>query len=361
MMKRRDPQQAVTAKNARLLLRFLARRSRSLSPLLILTHDYPDPDTLASAYALKVLAARRFGIESKIAYGGIIGRTENREMVRLLKLPVRKLKAADLRKHAHVALVDTQPGFQNNSFPKNRRATLVIDQHPSVAKPDADLALIDPDCGATSMILAKALLSVRADLPAPVATALAYGILSDTLNLYRARRPDIMDTYLAILPRCDLRILARIQNPVHSRRFFTTLARGIQTARASRRLIVSHLGAVENPDLVSQIADFLLTYSRMHWSLATGRFREKLHVSLRIANPNADAGEILRDIFEHRGEAGGHDAIAGGSFRVGPASQARWLTAQEALVDRLRRRIRIPAKSEFYAPFRQGAERGHKR
>ncbi len=360
-MKRRDPQQAATARNARKILRFLSRRRGTLSPLLILTHDYPDPDTLASAYALQYLAARRFGIESKIVYGGIIGRMENREMVRLLKLPVRKLQASDLRKFEHVALVDTQPGFQNNSFPKNRRATLVIDQHPSVEKPAADLAVIDPDCGATCIILAKALLRSKTELPSGVATALAYGILSDTLNLYRARRPDIMETYLAILPRCDLRVLAQIQNPARSRRFFTTLARGIETARVSRRLIVSHLGVVENPDLVSQIADFLLTYSRMHWSLATGRFGHKLHVSLRIDNPNADAGEILRDIFEHRGEAGGHDAIAGGSFKVGPASQARWQEAEESLLDRLRRRVRVPVKPEFYTPFRGGAEDEPKR
>ncbi len=345
------PQQK-TANSARKILRFLSSRKESFSPLLILTHDYPDPDTLASAFALSYLAEQGFGISCRIVYGGVIGRMENRGMVSILKIPAHKIKLSDFRKYSNVALLDTQPAFRNNSFPKNRRATLVIDQHPFVEKPDAECVIIDTECRATSVLLAQALLHSKLKIPANVATALAYGILSDTLNLYRAARPDIIQIYMSILSRSDIRALARIQNPYRSRRFFVTLREGIQNAMMRRRLVISHLGVVENPDLVSQVADFLLTYKGTLRSLCTGRYKEKLYVSLRMANPNAEACDIIRDVFMSHGEAGGHDNIAGGSFYVGKASdEKKWIESEQSFVNKVLKRLRIP-QGDFHFPFR---------
>ncbi len=325
---------------------------RLTTPLLILTHDYPDPDTIASAFALSVLC-ENFGIGSRIVYGGIIGRMENREMVQLLKIPLHRVKPADFRNYSRYALLDTQPFFENNSFPSNKHATIVIDQHPYIKKPQADLVVINPDCGATSVILAQCLFQAKLKISPRVATALVYGIMSDTLNLYRVGCPDIIRTYQQLLPLCDMRSLAKIQNPTHSRRFFTTLSKAIQNAKCRRGLIVTHLGTVENPDLVSQVADFLLTYKGVQRCLCTGRFKTKLHVSLRLDSANADAGSILRDVFENQGEAGGHGSIAGGSFHVSAfTDNVKWKSAEEEITQRLLRRLRIPCKGDFYFPFR---------
>ncbi len=342
------------SQNARKLIHYLSRRSKAISPLLILTHDYPDPDTLGSAFALQYLAERDFGIQSKIVYGGVIGRMENRSMVTILKMPVYKLKSTDLKKYEHIALLDTQPGFKNNSLPANRKATIIIDQHPFVTKPTANFMIVDPECGATCVILAQALLLRKKEIPARIATALAYGILSDTLHLYRANRADVVQTYLDILPYCDMRALARIQNPSRSRKFFVTLGKGIGEALVRRGIIISHLETVESPDLVSQVADFLLTYKGRHWSFCTGRYKGKLYVSLRSNLPNVEAGEVLRDVFENKGEAGGWGGIGGGSFEVGKdASEDAYCKARLDLTERLLKRLRIPIKGEFYTPFRE--------
>lgn len=345
--------QSQLQKDAELLLDFLREKKDALSPLLIMTHDYPDPDALASAFALHDLAEKAFAITSRIVYDGIIGRMENREMVRILKMPVHKLKAADLKKYNCIALVDTQGAFENNSFPKNRKATIVIDQHPSDKKPLAELAIVDVNCGATSVILAQCLLMLETEINPRVATALTYGILTDTLNLYRSHSPELIEIYLKILSHSDLKALAHIQNPVRSRKFFTTLGRGIQNAMRKRDLLVSHLGSVEHPDLVAQIADFLLTYQDACWSVCTGRYKGKLHVSLRTSKANVDAGEILRDAFENRGQAGGHDVIAGGSVKLGEnAEESVWTETENTIIARLTKRLRIPAKREFAHPFR---------
>lgn len=338
--------------HARRLLRFLKEHRATLTPLLILTHDFPDPDAIASAFALQHLAQSVFGIETKITYGGIVGRTENRAMVRILRIRMHRFHPVLLRRHAHVAVVDTQPGFNNNPFPGNRKPAIVLDQHPADHEPEAGLALVDAECGATCVLVAQALLQTGADIPARVATALAYGILTDTQDLYRARRPDVAQTYLQVLPHADMRALARIQNPVRPRRFFSVLGRGIREAVLYRRLIVTHLGPVDTPDRVSQVAEFLLTYRQAHWCFATGRFRGRLHASLRTIRQDAQAGEVLRDVFEKRHAAGGHGPIAGGSCRVGvDAPEEKWDERERLLAERLIRRLRIPARCGPRRPF----------
>jgi|YelNatPaOPRAMG01_1025707.scaffolds.fasta_scaffold13934_4 nanoRNase/pAp phosphatase (c-di-AMP/oligoRNAs hydrolase) len=337
---------------AQQLRAFLAEQRQRLSPLLILTHDYPDPDALAAAFGLQHLAHSSFGIECRIAYGAEIGRTENKAMVRLLRIPVHKFKSTWLKRYANVALVDTQPAFENNSFPAHRKATLVIDQHPSAVPVNAELALVDPLCGATCVIVAQALLAQGDPIPARVATALAYGILSDTLDLYRAQRSDVVQTYLQVLHYCDMRLLARIQNPVRPRQFFATLGRGIHQATLHRRLLVSHLGPVETPDLVSQVAEFLLAYRGATWCFVTGRHKGRLHVSLRTNRLEAEAGQLLREAFDNPKQAGGHGPIAGGSCRVGrDAPEEAWQAKEQAIQLRLMKRLRISAQVEPKKPF----------
>jgi nanoRNase/pAp phosphatase (c-di-AMP/oligoRNAs hydrolase) len=349
--KKMNMNKSISGQHARRILRFLSSRGKSVSPLLILVHNYPDPDSLASAFALSYLVQKAYGIASRIVYDGIIGRTENKAMVSLLKIPIHKLRPKDFRCF-QIALLDTQPSFENNAFPKNRRATMVVDQHPFVKKPFADLTVLDPECGATSVLLARTLLQAKIPVPENIATALAYGILSDTLNLYRVGRPDVIQTYLDILKYADLKLLARIQNPFRSRRFFATLGKAIQNAGYRRGLLMVHLGWVENPDLVAQIADFLLTYKEVDKTFCTGRYKGKIHVSLRVNNPNAEAGEILRDIFDKPAQAGGHNGIGGGSMPVSSSDdEAVWQKAESSITEKFLKRIRIPIKKEFHYPF----------
>lgn len=334
------------------LLRFLSRHKDSLAPLLILTHDYPDPDSLASAFALKHLAEDHFGIQSDIAFRGVIGRTENREMVRRLRVPIRRLKPSDFRR-AHIALVDTQPGFRNNPFPADRKATLVIDQHRPSGKPNAELSLVNLGCGATSVILAQALLMQRRPVPPRVATSLVYGILTDTQNLNRTHDPVVVKTYLKLLPFCDMKELAAIQSPPRSRRFFTTLGYGIREAMLCRDVLIVHLRDVENPDLVSQTADFFLHYKKTKVSFCTGRYNGRLYMSLRTIRPSLEAGEVLRDVCGDRASAGGHGPIAGGSFEVGAATpEAAWKAEEQALLVRLLDRLRVSRLRPITFPFR---------
>ena len=100
------------------------------SKILILPHNDPDPDAIASAVALRHLLAEQAGVDGRIAYKGIIGRAENRALVRYLDYPLQRQTGPDLRQAWPIALVDTQPGAGNNALPAHVTPTIVFDHHP---------------------------------------------------------------------------------------------------------------------------------------------------------------------------------------------------------------------------------------
>ena len=97
---------------------------------LVLTHDNPDPDALASAQLLARVLRQALRQTVTVAYGGIIGRAENQEMVRSLHLPFSHIRHLSLKRYRHFALVDTQPRSGNNQLPSRLIPDVVIDHHP---------------------------------------------------------------------------------------------------------------------------------------------------------------------------------------------------------------------------------------
>ncbi len=335
------------------LLEYLKSKKDQLSPLLVLTHNHPDPDSISSAWALSFLAERLHGIRCRMVYGGIIGRRENQMMVRILKVPLYPAKAEEIERAANVAVVDSQPPFQNNPLSPQRKAQIVIDHHPRHAKTDAELVLIDEKAGATATLLAEALLESRLEILTPLATALVYGVGSETQNLGREAGPRDVAVYRNLLTAASMKALAQIQNPTRPRSFFTTLGRAIRQAFVVQQVIGVHLGAVPSQDMVSHVADFLLTHEKIRWSIVTGRYEGFLFVSLRTRNTRAEAGRLIWRLLGTGGSAGGHGMIAGGSILVGKeVSEETWRKAEAKLAADFLRSLGYKEPCAFEYPFR---------
>ena len=318
--------------HARKLLRELARLGRRISPLLILTHDYPDPDSLASAWALAFLAHGVAKVRCRIAYGGVIGRRENRLMAERLNIPARPLRRGEIAAAEHVALVDTQPPFRNNRFPPRRQPLLIIDHHARHADTAAEVMLIDPDAGATTTILAEALLLSGLKVPRRLATAIVCAIGSETQNLGRDSSLRDLTVYQSFWPRANMKTLWSISYPRRPASYFADLSRAIRRAFACHGVVGTHLGPLEAPERVAQIADILLTYERAHWALVTGRYQGRLHISLRADDAGAEAGKVLKRILWGGNRGGGHAMIAGGTVAVGADEpEVKWQEAEDRL------------------------------
>lgn len=314
----------------RLVAWLAAKRPRAMT---VLTHDHPDPDALASAWCLSLLAQKVAGTRSRIVYGGIVGRRENRTMLDSLEVPAAPIRPGDLDAPC-VALVDTQPPFRNNRFPfpKRRRPDIVVDHHPKSPETASRLAVIDTAVGATTTLLVEAL-AVAGVVPSRrLATAVVYGIGSETQNLGRETSARDAAAYTTVLPRANLNALWRIANPRRPASFFENLARGIRGAFTWRDVIGVHLRELPTPDRVAQMADFLLTHEGMRWSVVTGRYDGRLHVSLRTMSEADHAGRVLKGMLGGGHRAGGHRMMAGGSVEVGRGAPERlWRKTEEAV------------------------------
>jgi nanoRNase/pAp phosphatase (c-di-AMP/oligoRNAs hydrolase) len=283
--------------------------------LLILPHNDPDPDAIASAVGLAHLVAKVQGVESHIAYKGIVGRAENKALVRYLCHPLRRLAAADLAHSWPIALVDTQPGAGNNALPPGRPVAIVLDHHPwREATSTAAFADVRSGIGATSTLIVEYLQEAGVEPGAQLATALFYGIESDTLGLVRGAGPADMAAYSYLQPRIEVQALLKIERAQVPAEYFQRLDATLHAARIYGNVVISYVGPMRHPDLAAEMADLLLRLRGMSWAICMGSYRNRLILAIRTQSQRDGAGRIVQAMVGDRGTAGGHGTMAGGQI-----------------------------------------------
>jgi nanoRNase/pAp phosphatase (c-di-AMP/oligoRNAs hydrolase) len=303
-------------------LRELAHGKRTL---LAQTHDYPDPDTIASALALTWLLQELEGLEPEIGYGGIIGRAENKAMIKVLGIKMRRTSREDFDKYDLVALLDTQPEVGNHSVPNSRPPDIVFDHHfkRDLEGPEPAYFDVGGTYGATSTKVLELVLASGLTPPTQIATALFYGVKSDTRNLARQASSADLTAYLYLLPLVDTVLLSEIEHPQVPLDYFRVFNKAIMRAKIYGNMLVADLGVVYTPDLCAEVADRMLQVEGMKHAVATAWFEESLFLSLRTRSRSKNAGRILHNIVTslELGTAGGHGPMAGARIPMEGRSQ----------------------------------------
>jgi nanoRNase/pAp phosphatase (c-di-AMP/oligoRNAs hydrolase) len=295
--------------------------------ILILPHDNPDPDSLASAAALCALIKQRTKKSPFIGLGGIIGRSENRALAATLDIPLVPVERFFPDFTGGVILVDTQPRRANNSLPDHITPVAVIDHHPDwgerAAVPFVDLR---ESYGATSTIVTEYLAEGEVPLDPRVATALFYGISSETQYLGREATPADIIACQFLYPYVDKRLLGEIQYPSLRRDYFHLMGQAMHNTMLYDDTAVTILEEVPYPDAVAEVADLLLRLDEARWTACLALYGDFLYVSLRTQDPDATAGLLLASLLPS-GMAGGHGMVAGGKVKT---SRRLWKeTAQQ--------------------------------
>jgi nanoRNase/pAp phosphatase (c-di-AMP/oligoRNAs hydrolase) len=282
--------------------------------ILILLHDDPDPDALASGAALRYLLDEALGIEGQIAYRGVVGRAENRALVNYLDEPMENLPPHPISADWPVALLDTQPGAGNSPIPAAHPACIIIDHHGERELENVAFADVRPWVGATSTILTQYLRTADLLPPTRLATALFYGIKTDTRALSRDTSAADVAAYFYLLPFIDVDAVVEIENAQVPSVYFRNLATAMQGARVYGDIIFAYLGATGYPDLTAEIADLFLRLEGMAWVICVGVYDEAMYISLRARNDEADAEALAKTMVGDEGSAGGRNTLAGGQI-----------------------------------------------
>jgi len=309
---------------------------RGKGTILIVTHDHPDPDALAAAYALQHLIHVKTGQQATIAFGGVIGRSENVVMVRELEIKAVPLEGLDLDTFNAVCMVDTQPGTGNNSFPEGRRIDLVIDHHHLKESTQACRWVdVRPEYGASASILFEYLQAQEVKIATKLATMLFYAIKSETEDLGRDWTRSDREAYLWLMPLCNNRILHEIARPKSSRGYFKYFETGLKNACIYGNTLVFNLYTISHPEIVAEIADFLMRVEGVEIVLGVGCYREEGVLSMRTSHLEAHAGVLMQTIVKGLGTGGGHSMTAGAQVRPMPLDITSQTDLEAVLVKRL--------------------------
>lgn len=284
-------------------------------PVLILTHDSPDPDALASGMALAALLRFSRGIPSRLCYSGVVGRAENRAMLSILATEWEYAETLpDFSQYSALALVDTQPGAGNNRLSEGTRVQIVIDHHYPVRDGLEVVPFVDvrPEVGSTVSMVNQYLEAAGYKPEAALATVMFYGVQADTMGLSRGYSSLDRDVYFKLLNQIDRQLLAKIEYARLPREYFRAFSNGLNSAFIYGKVVVAYLGAIHRPDFVAEMADLLIRLQGANGVLCLGHHNGMMSLSLRVAPEEEDAAHLIQKIILPPGKAGGHGMGAGG-------------------------------------------------
>ncbi|MBK9260145.1 MAG: hypothetical protein IPM54_09950 [Polyangiaceae bacterium] len=320
---------------------------------VVVIRGYPDPDSLASAWAHSRLAAS-VGIECDIAHLPLVSRAENRAMVNLLDLPLVRVTAPeDLDRYQALSLVDA------NSIELPRTTGLpcvsIVDHHAMATKPVADFLDIRLGVGAASTIYAEYILEAptrvldNASIATRLATALAYGIRSDTDDLLHATSDDLhaLANIIDLVDSDVLAALSRYGIPASSMRI---MRRALEAMHVEGTWVFAGVGQVrsQDRDAIGQAADFLVRREGIRTAITFGLVEGWIDGSLRTTDPSLDPATWLRDAFGigplGMPYGGGRRGKGGFQIPLGPLAscpnqEALWQVVKDMVEDTIRKRI----------------------
>ncbi len=274
--------------------------------VLLLVQFDPDPDAIASALAMRILLGRN-KLSAPIASFGRVTRPENQAMLKLLEIEVNQIEPDELKDFNRIVLLDVQPSrFKDIRFPVH----VVIDHHPESETVDCMFKDIRPHYGATSTILTEYLQAGDIKIHQKLATALLYGIKTDTLLLEREAITNDLQAFSSLYPMANHRLIRRMERPQLPRGDLSVLSRAFKDARIADDVIFVHMKNLTREDIVPYIADFCLEVEGIEWAVVSGTYEGNLVISTRNYGYTRSAGEIFRVAFSEYGSAGGHRSMA---------------------------------------------------
>ena len=274
--------------------------------VLIMLHNDPDPDAMASGLALRNILRRT---KTTAIIGAIHGvtRPENQRMVNLLDIHVEPITPQTLKEYDRIAMVDVQPHYFGGLI---ENVDLVIDHHPEQPGYTALFKDIRPDYGSTSTILTEHLRAVDANISERTATAMLYAIKSDTLFFSRQTNRVDLEAFSYLYPLADAALIRKMEGAEITLERLEYVLKAYRGGTLADQVFCAFLGASPREDFIPYVADFFLQLEDVKWTVIAGVVGETMSISVRNLGYSKNAGEFVRRYFAELGNAGGHRAMA---------------------------------------------------
>jgi nanoRNase/pAp phosphatase (c-di-AMP/oligoRNAs hydrolase) len=303
------------------LLRALAGKKN----ILVTTHLHPDPDALASGMAMVHLLRAKVadGVKVSFSIKGKIASGINEVFAKYSDLELVPWDDEKLSEYDAVILLDTDPTSSFSPLPKTVEPLAVIDHHQSAhRKPHCPFCDIRPDVGATSTIVFSYFMELEVDISPTLGASLLFAIESDLAGA--AGTPGELDNVAlsSLTLIADTHKLYQMRYVDLPQSYYVAYAAALRNAVYYDNALMSHIEEIDSLEKPAVMADFLLRFDAVQWSLVTAVHEDKLVLSLRTSDKNLSAAEMIRKLLRNVGEGGGHRTKAGGFIKLTNGSTA---------------------------------------
>ena len=206
------------------------------------------------------------------------------------------------------AIVDSQP-HHDEQFSRYQY-DIIIDHHPPGPRSTGQFVDIKEDYGANSTIMTEYLRSARIKPSPRLATALFYGIKTDTDNFVRASTSNDINAFRYLYQYANMNIIKKIDSSEMTKKTLESFRTAMENLIFFKDRAFIHMGRVNDPDILVIIADFFLKMAEATWSIVSGIYGQKLIIIFRNVGFRLDAGRLAQKLFSENGSAGGHKSAA---------------------------------------------------
>lgn len=276
----------------------------------IQTHNYPDPDALASAKGLQYLLKKK-GIDSTICYKGQIDKFNTLQMIELLHIDIHAENEISLTEVDEIILVDCQKG---NTNVKDFTGTEIacIDHHKLQATDCYRFFDIQSHLGSCSTIITTYFIENNIRLNKELATLLLYGLKMDTANLTRSVTDIDVDMFSLLFKLSDKDILTKLDSNSIKLHDLNAYAKAIEDLRVYNEVGFANIGNDCSEAIIGTLADFILTLHEVHFSMVYSYRDGGLKFSVRSDESKYDSATIIKQALKGYGDGGGHTCMAAG-------------------------------------------------
>ena len=284
--------------------------------ILIVMHDNPDPDAIASAWAVQTLIEAKLQRASRLVAGGAIVRAENRHMVDLLGAPIQLVLSIEGNRNDQVVLVDCGSKSSNQLLARtNLQPLAIIDHHlNSCVGEQPRFVDLRPDVAATATIAASYLREQNVEPGVKLATALLYAIRTETRGSETSYTELDNQMIIWLTERAEPELLAEIENAPLSQEWYSDLVLAMQCTTLFGDVALCFLPRAEGAEIVGEVADLLIRGNQLHRVLCAAVVGQDLLISVRTAKDVADACQLVVETIGDLGSGGGHHCRAGGKI-----------------------------------------------
>lgn len=282
--------------------------------VVIQTHNYPDPDAIASAFALQYILGLK-NINARCVYCGKIDKLSTQRMIKDLNISIDCTDDYPTSGDDYIITVDGQKDNSNFSdLPGTEIAC--IDHHPWTTS--YKYRFVDHrNYGACATILVDYFLDNDIEIPTNVATALLYAIKVDTHNFCRRVTEEDIKALAVLNPISDSKLLNMFGSNELELSDLRAYGAAIQNIVVYGVIGFVHI-PFDCPDgLVAMVSDFVLLLDSVNLAIVYADKNGGYKFSVRSEIEDVPAGTLTNIALRGIGDGGGHKEMAGGTIPPG--------------------------------------------